>query len=125
MSRTARAALVLALPFAALAGCSSEVNDAVDEASARTQAEALRASLEASKEDGENLRSVTLIAASVEDLPGEPNVTGVEDTDGDGLDDDGMVEVELDGGKACVTLESDGDDSGVTDEACADADAPS
>ncbi len=125
MSRIARAALVVALPVAALAGCSSEVNDAVDEASARTQAEALRASLEASREDGESIRSITLISASVEDLPGDPNVTGVDDADGDGLDDDGMVEVELDGGVACVTLESDGDNSSVSDEGCAETDAPS
>ena len=75
-------------------------------------AEALRASLssnDTAAEDG--LRSVAALQEVADDLPGDPEVTGIEDGDGDGLDDDGKVQVDQDDASACVTLPEAGDDS--------------
>ncbi len=58
------------------------------------------------------------IDEAVADLPGDPEVTGVEDGDGDGLDDDGKVGVTVDDEQACLTLPEEGEDTEVTSEAC-------
>lgn len=77
---------------------------------ARVLAEAVRAALVA--EDlgaGESLRDVAVLREAVGDLPGEPVVGGIEDGDGDGLDDDGKVEVALNDERACLSVAEGGD----------------
>lgn len=126
------AAVVLA--FSPLASCSDEAQDetgeAVDEVvddaaegvdvvQARTTAEALRTSLKANDTaDEEGIRSVAAINEAAEDLPGDPEVTGVDDGDGDGLDDDGNVQVTVEEEQACVILPAEGEDTTVEDGAC-------
>jgi hypothetical protein len=135
MRRTAVSLLfasLLLLPFAA--ACSSDTTDnakdavesakddagdAVDTASARGQAEALRASLEGNQTaDDEGVRSVSVLEGAVDDLPGDPDVSGIDDSDGDGLDDDGKVQITVDDESACLTLPESGDDIDVTDGDC-------
>ncbi len=126
------AAVVLA--FSPLASCSDEAQDetgeavdevvedaegGVDEVQARGSAEALRVSLKGNDTaDEEGIRSVAAINEAAEDLPGDPEVTGVDDGDGDGLDDDGKVQVTVDGQQACVVLPAEGEDTTVEDGAC-------
>lgn len=129
---TALLATLLLLVFAA--GCSSDdVDDAretvesarddaaeaIDETAARGQAEGLRAGLKVSDvADEEGVRSVSAIEEAAADLPGDPEVTGIDDGDGDGLDDDGKVQVTVDGSSACVSLPETGEDIDVTGGEC-------
>jgi hypothetical protein len=50
------------------------------------------------------------------DLPGDPEITGIEDTDGDGNDDDGALQITVDDASACVKVA--GSEVDVTDGAC-------
>lgn len=116
------------------AGCSSETKDktgdaiesakddaakTADEVQARTTAEALRTSLKGNDTaDKEGIRSVAAINEAVKDLPGDPEVTGIDDADGDGLDDDGKVQVVVDESQSCLTLPAKGEDTKVEDGAC-------
>ncbi len=117
-----------------LAGCSEEAKqdarqtvtqvsrDATvkaDETAARTQAEALRGAMKAGKGTNQSLRSMDLVKGSGRDLPGNVTVVGATDGDADGLDDDGLVEVRVDGSIACVVLPASGDDTTVRGGACA------
>jgi hypothetical protein len=122
MNRNRRILPVLA--FVALIGllgsCSDETRDqtreaaesagedldqAVDEGSARSVAEALRAAIESDDDyDDSGQPTVAVINDNVDDLPGEPEVEGVADADGDGLDDDGAVDVRVDDEGACLRL---------------------
>lgn len=90
-----------------------------NEVGARSQAEAMRANLKASKEAEQSLRDVALLKAASENLPGNPTIAGITDGDGDGMDDDGMVEITLNQAKACVMVPATGDNTEVTGEACA------
>ena len=126
------AGLLFAAPL--VAGCSSDtaektkgaaesagddIAEGADTAQARTTAEALRASLKGNATaDEEGIRSVTAIVEAAEDLPGDPEVTGVDDGDGDGLDDDGKVQVTVDEQQVCVVLPETGEDTTVEDGAC-------
>lgn len=126
------AGALLAAPL--VAGCSSDTVDktkdaaesagddvasGADSAQARTTAEALRASLKGNKTaDEEGVRSVAAIEEAVEDLPGDPDVNGIDDGDGDGLDDDGKVQVTVDEEQACLTLPGTGEDTTVEGGAC-------
>lgn len=84
--------------------------DVVESAGARAVAETLRGALVAEDLDqGEHARDVAVIEEAVGDLPGEPEVAGVEDGDGDGQDDDGNVEVRVDGESACVSISPNGE----------------
>src|SRR5918995_1202879 len=56
-------------------------------------------------------RRVDVLLETVDDLPGSPEVTGIEDNDGDGLDDDGRLQAQVDDEVACIAV----DDSGDTD----------
>ncbi|HEX2576753.1 MAG TPA: hypothetical protein VHK88_10425 [Aquihabitans sp.] len=136
-----RTITLLATPFAALlaiaplSACSDDteedvrdtaesvqedVEEGVDQAAARSTAEALRASLKGNDTaDQEGMRSVAAIEEAAEDLPGDPTVNGIEDTDGDGLDDDGRVEIESGGDQACLTIPEEGEDAEVENGACA------
>ena len=126
--------LAVGLAFSPLASCSSDTRekagDAVDSAKddaakaadtvqARTTAEALRVSLKGNDTaDKEGIRSVKAIQQAAEDLPGDPKVTGIEDGDGDGLDDDGKVQVTQDGKDACLSLSETGEDTTVDGGPC-------
>jgi len=135
MRRTAVALLfasLLVLPFAT--ACSSDTTDdaketvesakddaaeAADDATARGQAEALRASLKGNETaDDEGARSVSVLRQAADDLPGDPDVSGIDDGDGDGLDDDGKVQITVDDSSACVSLPETGEDIDVTDGDC-------
>ena len=116
------------------AGCSDETQKEVDEAAdsvredaedaagnagARTVAESFRASLKTNDiAENDGFRSVEALRDVAEDLPGDPDVSGIEDADGDGLDDDGNVEVTVEDKSACVVIPETGEDTEVTDEAC-------
>lgn len=140
MRKTARFTLALFLVVfgaAFIAACSSDAEDAVDdvqetadslqdeaadevgEAGARAAAEAYRAALKADDGGDEaGLRSVAVLEENVTDLPGDPEVVGIEDGDGDGLDDDGNVEFVVGDAIACVSVPETGDEVDVTDGAC-------
>ncbi|MEZ5139271.1 MAG: hypothetical protein R2702_06410 [Acidimicrobiales bacterium] len=136
MLRRSRFALLilLALLAPAVAACSSDTTDsaketvesakddaaqAADDTEVRAQAEALRVSLKANDTaDEEGVRSVDAIDQAVEDLPGDPEVSGVDDGDGDGLDDDGKVQLTVGDSSACVTLPESGEEIDVTDGDC-------
>ena len=61
---------------------------------------------------------MTAINESAVDLAGDPQVVGASDEDGDGLDDDGKVQVDVAGASACVTLPATGDDTAVDGGPC-------
>ena len=127
-------ALARLLPSALAASCSSDtvdkakdtaesaaddVDNSVDSGTARAQAEAMRAALKANDTaDADGLRSVEALQQTADDLPGDPEVTGITDADGDGLDDDGKVQVTVDDQSACLTIPETGDDTEVSGGAC-------
>jgi hypothetical protein len=87
-----------------------DAEDVIESAGARGVAEALRLSLIAQEgENEENRLDVGTIQEAVDDLPGEPEVSGIGDDDGDGKDDDGNLEVHLEGEVACVSINETGD----------------
>jgi hypothetical protein len=96
-----------------------DAEDGAGSVGARTQAEALRASLKGNDTaDAEGVRSVAAINEAATDLPGDVEVTGVDDADGDGLDDDGRVQVDQGDQSACVILPAEGEDTTVENGAC-------
>jgi hypothetical protein len=106
-----------------------EVDDAVDSAreraedaagsvGARAAAEAMRASLQGRDlESDQTVRDVEVLENTAGDLPGDPTVSGIEDADGDGRDDDGKVQFTVGDQEACVTVDDNGEIS-VSGEAC-------
>ena len=58
------------------------------------------------------------IGESAVDVAGDPEVAGAADADGDGLDDDGKVQVNVGGASACLTLPATGDDTNVEGGPC-------
>lgn len=124
-----------AVAFALLSvGCSSETRDDVGEAAdsvgeeiedaagtasasavASSYAAAIRAN---STVDDEGARSIVGLQESAADLPGEPEITGIEDTNGDGLDDDGQVSVMVGDQGACLILSETGEEIDINSEAC-------
>ena len=126
MRRTAIAAVVVALGLV-VTGCSDEDVDATREeledvtgaVGARSLAESLRAALKAKElAADEHLRDVATLRDAAADLPGDPEIVGIEDADGDGRDDDGKVEVRTGDQAACLTIADDGNDVDVADRAC-------
>lgn len=122
------AAVVIPLAFGLMAGCGDDDDDPADEpndaedvtesAAVRVVAEALRVTVAAEDlEEGEHPRDVAILEEAVADLPGEPEVSGIEDGDGDGRDDDGLLEVHVDEEVACVSV-SDAGEVDVTGGAC-------
>ncbi len=96
-----------------------DAEDGAGAVGARTQAEALRASLKGNDTaDAEGVRSVAAINEAATDLPGDVEVTGVDDADGDGLDDDGRVQVDQGDQSGCVILPAEGEDTTVENGAC-------
>jgi hypothetical protein len=90
------------------------------EAGARASAEAFRVSLKAQDTDDATggVRNVEALRSAAEDLPGDPTITGIADSDGDGRDDDGYVQADVGDESACVTLPETGDDIDVSGGAC-------
>jgi hypothetical protein len=121
-------AVVLTGTLAGLTGACSEesvqefredVERSAEEAGARAVAEAIRAQLLTGDLGAdEHARDVAVLENAVENLPGEPEITGIEDRDGDGRDDDGEVEVTVGRGEACIIIAENGDDIDVTDAGC-------
>lgn len=133
MFRRIAATLAVLLVLTA-AGCSDDTKDkakdtvqsakddaaeTVDQAKARTAAETFRTSLknnDTAHDDG--YRSMDAIEESGADLPAGAEMSGVEDGDGDGLDDDGNVQIDVDDESACVRIPEDGDDIDVEGGTC-------
>jgi hypothetical protein len=121
--RLAALGLVLTVGLATVAGaCSDEDRDdfesVADSAGARSVAEALRVSLLAQDlHDDQHVDDVAIIQDAVRDLPGDPEVSGVEDANGDGRDDDGRIQVRVDDEAACVTVHENGEVN-VSGDAC-------
>ena len=97
-----------------------DIDEGVDDASARAGAEAFRASLKAQETDDDagGVRQVDALEEAADDVPGSPDIAGIADDDGDGVDDDGRVEVRVGDQVACVELPESGDEIDVTDDAC-------
>lgn len=101
----------------------SDVKDNAEEgmgvAQARAAAIALQGGLKANqtaRDDG--ARSVKAINEVADKIPGSPEISGVEDADGDGFDDDGKVQVTVGDYSACLTIEANGTGSDISDGAC-------
>ena len=95
----------------------SNVKETANEAAARAVAESYRAALKA-KGGGQPLRTVTLLNDVKNTLPGNPDISGITDSDGDGQDDDGKVQVKVNDGNACVTIPATGDLVDVNGGSC-------
>jgi hypothetical protein len=96
-----------------------DVAEGIDTVGARSVAETFRLSMQNNDTaEREGMRSIDALEQARDDLPGDPEITGIEDTTGDGMDDDGEVEVTVGGETACVTLPEEGDDIEVTDGSC-------
>jgi hypothetical protein len=97
----------------------NEIEETGDEAQARAAAEDLRARLKANDTaNDEGARSVAAINESLADVAGDPELEGLEDADGDGLDDDGKVQVNIEDSSACLTLPESGEDTTVDGGDC-------
>jgi len=133
---------LLGIVPATLLGCSDETNDkvksaaesakddaqdaideagkdassAVDSAGARGAAEYVRGRVKAA--DDQDPRSVKLLQGYADDLPSQAKVTGIDDQDGDGLDDDGKVQFTVGDTSSCLTIPKTGTDTQVSDDAC-------
>lgn len=95
-----------------------QVEDAVGGATARAAGESMRVALEAEDLDpGDTLRSVAVLQENSDDVPGDPTVSGITDSDGDGKDDDGKVQLEVGDQTVCVSV-TDQNDVSVDDDAC-------
>jgi hypothetical protein len=121
-TRRCLAVLALVLVVGAIGACSDEDRDdfesLADSAGARSVAEALRVSLLAQDlRDDQHVDDVAVIQAAVRDLPGDPEVSGVEDANGDGRDDDGKIQVRVDDEASCVTVHENGEVN-VSGDAC-------
>ena len=64
-------------------------------------------------------RNVEALNEAADDLPGGVDVVGIVDSNGDGIDDDGCVEMQVDDEFACVTLPASGDEIDVNGGRCA------
>lgn len=104
---------------AAVDSAKEDVASAADEARARAAAEALQVGLRAtSRNDAAGLRSVEAIQEAADKLPGDGEFSGIEDADGDGADDDGLVQVTVGDARACLRIPETGTDTTVVEGAC-------
>lgn len=98
---------------------SNDVESGAQQATASSTAEAFRASLKGNKDaDEQGLRSVDVLQQVADDLPGDPDISGIEDGDGDGLDDDGKIQVTAGDEQACISVPESGENAEVSAEAC-------
>jgi hypothetical protein len=121
-ARRCVAVLGLVLLVGVVGACGDDEKDdferLAESAGARSVAEALRVSLLAQDlQADQHVDDVAVIQAAVRDLPGDPDVLGVEDANGDGRDDDGKIEVRVDNEPACVTVHENGEVN-VSGDAC-------
>jgi hypothetical protein len=128
--KTRSVCFVLAIMSAAwLSGCgddssaadkardaAGQVDSAVDAGLARGQAEILRQRAKDFVRQGESVASMSVLQEAARDLPSNPTVTGLADANGDGLDDDGKLEITIDKSHACVMIT--GTDIDVTSTRC-------
>lgn len=115
---TLAAVVVAVIAAAALTSCGSSAKRTVDEARARTAAEAVRAQLKAAQlKAGQTVRDMDVLRTAVERIPGSPTVTGLADANNDGKDDDGNVDIAVGKEHACVTAHDNGTVD-VTSGAC-------
>jgi hypothetical protein len=112
---------ILAVAIAAcvcVAACSSSAKQTLNQAGARAAAETARAVLKSQNlKQGETVRSVSVLKAAADKVPGSPDVTGITDANGDGKDDDGKVEFTVGDQHACLTAHDNGSVD-VTDGTC-------
>lgn len=93
--------------------------DKADQATARTAAETFRSALrDDSDAQDQGFRLIDAIERAGADLPGDAELSGVDDSDGDGFDDDGDVQIDVDDESACVHIPEEGDDIDVEGGAC-------
>ena len=86
---------------------------------ARVAAEAFAAAVDADEDAAaDGATSMSVIEENIDDLPGDPEVSGIEDGDGDGRDDDGLVGFIVDEDESCVELDPDGGEASVLDGPC-------
>ena len=125
--RTLTACLALGLTLAACGddgGVSSTANSvkngaaaAVNQGAARIQAEALRGLIkEKAGNKSDQYLSMTVLENAVDALPGDPTISGLTDANNDGKDDDGKLDLQLNGEDACVSIS--GKDINVESKAC-------
>lgn len=96
-----------------------DVGEKADQAKARTAAETFRNTLKSKDPDADgSYRSIDLIEDAGADLPGDARLSGVEDADGDGLDDDGDVQIDVGDESACVRIPATGADIDVEGGTC-------
>jgi hypothetical protein len=81
-----------------------DAGEAVDEGLARGQAEIFKQRLTDLGGDETPTLAVDELERIGEELPADPEVSGIDDADGDGDDDDGKVQITVDGASACVTI---------------------
>jgi hypothetical protein len=94
-----------------------EVQEKAGEAGARGAAEGFRVSLKTEYDD-DSLRNVKTLQAAADNLPGDPDIRGIDDADGDDVDDDGYVQVNVSDESACVKVPKSGDNVDVNGGAC-------
>jgi hypothetical protein len=101
-------------------GVREDVEDAAGTAGARGLAEQLRVALMAKDiPEGQSERHVAVLEDVIADLPGDADsYSGVEDGDGDGVDDDGKVQADVEDQSACLTISEDGNDLNVDNGEC-------
>ncbi len=94
-----------------------QAGDLASQSAVRVQAETLRGVIkERGDGDAAKYRSISMLSGAVDDLPGDTTVSGLDDRDGDGQDDDGKLELVINGERACVAIE--GTNTTVTSGAC-------
>lgn len=97
----------------------NEAQQKVGEAGARGVAEGLRASL---KTEGENAKgglcNAETLQKAADKVPGDIEVTGIDDADDDGVDDDCYVQVTVGNQSACVTVPRSGTNVDVSGGDC-------
>jgi len=117
----------VAMAALALGACSDsngknareQVEDAVGGAGAHAAAESMRVALEAHDlKAGQTLRDVDVLRENADDVPGDPKVSGITDSNRDGKDDDGKVELTVGDQSACLVV-NDQNDVSVDDDTCA------
>jgi hypothetical protein len=97
-----------------------DVQEGVEGATARTAAEGFRVAVRAQDTDDETggVRNIDALNSAADDVPGDPDIVGIEDTTGDGIDDDGLVEIRVGDQRACVELPESGNEIDVTGDPC-------
>jgi acetyl-CoA carboxylase carboxyltransferase component len=93
-----------------------EAGEDIDAGTARAHAEVFRQRLTDLGQDDSPSLAVSDLEDIASELPGDPQVSGIDDADGDGDDDDGKVQITVDQSSACVTVS--GADVDVTDGEC-------